>query len=205
MLQARPSLGSTLPPTPITSTHPSTAPPVCPCAVAGHADSVCVGYPEACPAPNCTAPLNPAANFTFELIQGVLTEWAAIFPSQYMHLGGDEVDTSCWSESATISAWMTSQGYSPYNAYEYFVLRADAISRYVRTCTPEAACRSNLATDGHCSVRIANVSIAGPSARARCDGRRSGTLSVSSLLWPLVLIDAGPLSGGMYRCRCGRH
>jgi len=91
----------------------------------------------------------------------VLTEWAAIFPSQYMHLGGDEVDTSCWSESATISAWMTAQGFSPYNAYEYFVLRADAISRCVRTSLPAAACRTNPATDSRCSRRVANLSCAG--------------------------------------------
>jgi hexosaminidase len=62
----------------------------------GHAASVCVGYPEACPSPNCTMPLRPTGNFTFDLIQGVLSDWTTeVFPDQYLHLGGDEVRTQC--------------------------------------------------------------------------------------------------------------
>jgi hypothetical protein len=53
----------------------------------GHADSVCTGYPQACPAPQCTTPLNPATNFTFDLITAVFTEWTSVFPSQYLHAG----------------------------------------------------------------------------------------------------------------------
>ena len=60
----------------------------------GHAASVCVGYPGACPSASCTQPLNPAHNITFDLVNTVLAEIAAITPDAYFHLGGDEVDTS---------------------------------------------------------------------------------------------------------------
>lgn len=93
----------------------------------GHADSVCVGYPEACPAPECTSPLNPATNFTFNLIRGVFSEWASVFPSKFAHLGGDEVSTDCWSSTPSIAAWMSAQGFTPDQTYEYFVIETDKI------------------------------------------------------------------------------
>ena len=51
----------------------------------GHAGSVCLGYPQACPAADCTQPLNPAHNMTFDLINTGEGEgggiWAATSPS----------------------------------------------------------------------------------------------------------------------------
>jgi hexosaminidase len=94
----------------------------------GHADAVCTGYPEACPAPECTTPLNPATNFTFELIEGVLNEWSQVFTSQYMHLGGDEVSTDCWSSTPAIASWMQENGFTPDQTYEYFVVQTDKIA-----------------------------------------------------------------------------
>ena len=107
----------------------------------GHAGSICTGYPDACPSPTCTMPVNPANNITYDLINSVLTEIAALSPDNCacvagigggwadtaspdgvphlpdhippltpraadMHLGGDEVDTKCWTDSAQITAWM---------------------------------------------------------------------------------------------------
>jgi hypothetical protein len=40
----------------------------------GHAGSWCKGYPEVCPSPTCTQPLNPASPATFELITAMLGE-----------------------------------------------------------------------------------------------------------------------------------
>jgi len=72
----------------------------------GHAASWCKGYPEVCPAVNCVEPLNVANNFTFELISGLLSECtgdkrsthealSGLFPDNFIHLGGDEVNTNC--------------------------------------------------------------------------------------------------------------
>lgn len=61
----------------------------------GHAGSICTGYPDACPSPTCTMPVNPASNTTLPLINAVLAEISALTPDTYFHLGGDEVDTRC--------------------------------------------------------------------------------------------------------------
>lgn len=89
----------------------------------GHAGSWCVGYPEVCPSASCVQPLNVASNATFDLITGLLGEMtgkaasapdkpSGLFPSNMIHLGGDEVDTSCWSSSADIAAWLAARNMS---------------------------------------------------------------------------------------------
>jgi len=95
----------------------------------GHADSWCVGYPQVCPSPStgCTSPLDPSNNYTFNLIQNMLNEMTGgaqgqgIFPDNLFHLGGDEVDTSCWSNTPRIQAWLTANNYTADQAYMYFV------------------------------------------------------------------------------------
>jgi hexosaminidase len=94
----------------------------------GHAGSICVGYPEVCPSTTCTMPLNPTTNATFDLITAVLSELVSIFPSNYFHLGGDEVDTSCWSNTPSIVAWMSANNLTTDTTYEYFVSRVDSIT-----------------------------------------------------------------------------
>jgi len=85
----------------------------------GHAGSWCKGYPEVCPSPTCTQPLNVANNATFDLIEGLLKECTGgvaskpgkpspgLFKDNFIHLGGDEVDTSCWSKTPAVAAWLT--------------------------------------------------------------------------------------------------
>ena len=102
--------------------------------VLGHAASWCKGYPEVCPSPQCTQPLNPASASTFELIEALLGECtgkvagAGLFPEKLIHLGGDEVDTSCWSSTPSVAAWLKAQNMSANDGYEYFVKRAAAVA-----------------------------------------------------------------------------
>lgn len=64
----------------------------------GHATSWCVGYPEICPSPSCKTPLNPASNFTWQLLDGFIGEMSKLFVDDHMHLGGDEVNGNCYSK-----------------------------------------------------------------------------------------------------------
>jgi len=94
----------------------------------GHAGSVCVGYPDICPSPTCTMPLNPASANTLPTVQAVLQEIAALTFDNYFHLGGDEVDTSCWSSTPSIVAWMNAHNYTTDQTYEYFVAQVDQMA-----------------------------------------------------------------------------
>jgi len=105
----------------------------------GHAASWCAGYPEVCPSASCQQPLNVANNETFELITDLLSEMtggatsqpgapSGLFPDDFIHLGGDEVDTSCWSKTPAIAAWLQKQGMTADDGYAYFVHRAAEIA-----------------------------------------------------------------------------
>eukprot|EP00041_Stephanoeca_diplocostata_P028623 m.823749 g.823749 ORF g.823749 m.823749 type:complete len:619 (-) comp23404_c0_seq1:2097-3953(-) len=105
----------------------------------GHAASWCVGYPEICPSTSCTQPLNVANNATFDLITALLGEMtggkssapslpSGLFPSNMIHLGGDEVNTDCWSKTPAVQAWLTKMGFTADQGYAYFVKRAADIA-----------------------------------------------------------------------------
>lgn len=84
----------------------------------GHVTSWLTAYPEwgagqAPPSvrfgvhPGC---LNPADESVYSAIDGLLTEVAAVFPDEYIHLGGDEVHSSWWRDHAGVQAFMAQQG-----------------------------------------------------------------------------------------------
>ncbi|EMD49374.1 betahexosaminidase beta chain precursor, putative [Entamoeba histolytica KU27] len=53
--------------------------------------------------------LNPTNETSFHIVQAVLKELAETFGSQYIHIGGDEVDNNCWlnsKEYPAIKEWM---------------------------------------------------------------------------------------------------
>lgn len=55
------------------------------------------------------------------------------FFEDLLHLGGDEVDTYCWTSTPSIVNWMNSQGLTPDQTYMYFVKRAaDIVLSYGR-------------------------------------------------------------------------
>ncbi|KAK9061403.1 hypothetical protein SSX86_018584 [Deinandra increscens subsp. villosa] len=96
--------------------------------VPGHARSWGIGYPALWPSKNCQEPLDISNNFTFKLINGVLSDFSKIFKYRFVHLGGDEVDTSCWTLTPRIRKWMKQRGLNESTAYEYFVLKAQKIA-----------------------------------------------------------------------------
>ena len=102
----------------------------------GHAASWCTGYPSICPSTTCLQPLDPSNEDTFTLINSLLGECTGnekgkgIFPYEFIHLGGDEVDYSCWEKSEKIQAWEKANDLNgSEDTYEYFVDRAASIAR----------------------------------------------------------------------------
>jgi len=98
--------------------------------IPGHAASWCAGYPAVCPSPTCNQPLDPSSETTWNLIQGLLGEvtgykqGAGLFPDNFVHLGGDEVDTSCWTSVPHVQQWLDSHNMTTEDAYMYFVEQA---------------------------------------------------------------------------------
>lgn len=86
----------------------------------GHATSWLVGHPELGSAPGpyeierrpgiFDPTLNPIKEYTYEFLDKFLTEMAAIFPDDYMHIGGDENEGKQWDANAEIQAFMKERG-----------------------------------------------------------------------------------------------
>jgi len=96
--------------------------------------SWCKGYPQICPNPDCNTDhtmsdspdgiLNPANNFTFDLILGLFNEASNVFVDKYFHIGGDETQTSCWDDTPEIVQWKNENGFTNNDALFYFNERA---------------------------------------------------------------------------------
>ncbi|MED6195294.1 Beta-hexosaminidase 1 [Stylosanthes scabra] len=96
--------------------------------VPGHAESWGAGYPDLWPSPTCREPLDVSKNFTFDVVSGILTELRKIFPFELFHLGGDEVNTDCWSQTPHVKQWLQNNNFATKDAYRYFVLKAQEIA-----------------------------------------------------------------------------
>ncbi|TYH30966.1 hypothetical protein ES288_A01G137400v1 [Gossypium darwinii] len=73
--------------------------------VPGHALSWGTGYPSLWPSKDCQQPLDVSNEFTFKVIDGILSDFSKIFNFKFVHLGGDEVNTSCWTTTPRIRNW----------------------------------------------------------------------------------------------------
>lgn len=88
--------------------------------IPGHATSWLVGYPELGSAPGpyeierewgifdpCLNPANPKV---YVFLEKLFDEMTALFPDQYFHIGGDEVNGKHWDANPEIQAFMKEQG-----------------------------------------------------------------------------------------------
>ncbi|CAJ1977722.1 unnamed protein product [Sphenostylis stenocarpa] len=96
--------------------------------VPGHAASWGVGYPDLWPSPSCNQPLDVSKKFTFDVLSGILTDMRKIFPFELFHLGGDEVNTDCWTNTSAVHKWLQKKNMTAEDAYEYFVVKAQNIA-----------------------------------------------------------------------------
>ena len=72
--------------------------------------------------------LDPTNEKVYEFLEGVFTEVAEMFPSQYIHFGGDEVVHKFWSEQPHVQKFMQDKGMKTItNLQSYFVERVAAI------------------------------------------------------------------------------
>jgi len=73
-----------------------------------------------------TKPICPCNETTFEFAENVFSEIMEIFPSKYIHIGGDEVDRTDWGKSEACKALMAKEGIKDLAGLQsYFINRME--------------------------------------------------------------------------------
>ena len=72
--------------------------------------------------------LNPADERVYAFLDKVFTEVAALFPGEYIHIGGDECTKNFWQQSAVVQDFMKQQGIkTEHELQSYFIKRVEKI------------------------------------------------------------------------------
>lgn len=72
--------------------------------------------------------LNPADERVYEFLDKVFEEVAALFPHEYIHIGGDECTKYFWRKSAEVQAFMQQKGIKTEEELQsYFIKRMETI------------------------------------------------------------------------------
>lgn len=72
--------------------------------------------------------LNPTDERVYDFLDKVLGEVAALFPNEYIHIGGDECTKVFWQKSASVQAFMVQNGLkSEAELQSYFIKRVEKI------------------------------------------------------------------------------
>jgi hexosaminidase len=72
-------------------------------------------------------PLNPSLPQVYVLVEKVLAQLNVSFADDFVHLGGDEVVTRCWSGDPSIAQWMARRNFSETDALQYFHTQLTAL------------------------------------------------------------------------------
>src|SRR5712691_6334220 len=84
----------------------------------GHSRSLFAGYPELASGPGpykiepggADAVMDPTQEGTYKFIDKLMEEMTRLFPDDYFHIGGDEVNGSQWDANPKIQAFIQSHG-----------------------------------------------------------------------------------------------
>ncbi|KAB0369855.1 hypothetical protein FD755_018848 [Muntiacus reevesi] len=56
-------------------------------------------------------PINPILNSTYSFLSKLLKEISTVFPDEFIHLGGDEVNFGCWESNLAVQHFMRNKGF----------------------------------------------------------------------------------------------
>ncbi|KAA3677267.1 hexosaminidase [Paragonimus westermani] len=94
---------------------------------AGHTRSLAYGKPEILSQCRSSGeptihfgPLNPFSSESYRFLSQLLAEFADLFPDEYIHLGGDEVESVCWDSDPEVIRAREKLQLSSTQIHEYF-------------------------------------------------------------------------------------
>jgi hexosaminidase len=104
----------------------------------GHGTSWILAYPELSPEAEIkqlpvvygthTANLDPTRESTYKFINTLVDEMGRIFPDEYFHIGGDEVQGKAWLSNSQVVEFMKKKGFTtPAQLQAYFNQRLEVI------------------------------------------------------------------------------
>jgi hexosaminidase len=108
--------------------------------VPGHATAILTAFPEIGSKDTIftlernsgifDATLDPTNEKTYEILGDLFGEMAALFPDEYVHIGGDENEGKHWDESEHIQAFMKANGIETnHDLQTYFNIKLEVILR----------------------------------------------------------------------------
>lgn len=91
----------------------------------GHSEEVIAAYPElACtPRPERQEDLCIGKEATFEMFEAILDEIIEIFPSEYIHIGGDEATKRSWGECEDCQRRMREEGLEDVDELQSYMIQ----------------------------------------------------------------------------------
>ena len=111
----------------------------------GHGTAMLVGYPEIGSSPGpytierqfgvFDPAMDPTNEETYKFLDGFIGEMTALFPDQYFHIGGDEVNGKAWDANNKIQQWMKSHNIKNNEELQsHFVKRVqEIVAKYHKT------------------------------------------------------------------------
>jgi len=98
--------------------------------IPGHAAAWMVGYPKLSSGPDTNRiekyfggfrpTLNPTERYTYKFLKKFFKEMCALFPDEYMHIGGDENNGLQWNDNPKIQAFMKKKGFANNNELQVY-------------------------------------------------------------------------------------
>eukprot|EP00948_MAST-09A_sp_MAST-9A-sp1_P001699 g1699.t1 len=68
----------------------------------------------------CDVVLDPTQDATYDFLNSFFSEMMTIFGDEYVFLGGDEVQSSCWDQNANVSRWLKANNMTSSELQQYF-------------------------------------------------------------------------------------
>ena len=88
----------------------------------GHSREVVAAYPEV-GCKDSSRELCPGKEATFEMLEGILEEVIDLFPSPYIHVGGDEAGKQDWKECPHCQARMKAEGLANVEELQSYLIK----------------------------------------------------------------------------------